>query len=113
MIRCCARSGLIPGLEPLGYSGNPFPVFLASLTGVSFIYAWVYVYSRGNLLACMILHFIQNYCLAFTINLNTAPSNFFYVYTIINLVLAAVIVANRRKVEAEQWNLFNHMQDDD
>ena len=47
----------------------------------------------------MILHFFQNYCLAFTINLNTAPSKFFYVYTIINLVLAAVIVANRRKVD--------------
>ena len=93
---------LIPALKPLGYAGNPFLIFTASLTGASFIYTWVFIYSRGNLLACMLLHFIQNYLLSYTINLNTDPSNFYVVYTIINLLIAVVIVANWRKVEKEQ-----------
>ncbi len=97
---------LMPELESMGYAGNPFLLFTAALIGGSFIYTWVYIYSGGNLLSCIILHFIQNYLLAFTINLNTEPSNFFAVYTVINLVLAIIIVANRRKVEEKKLDLF-------
>lgn len=93
---------IIPELESLGYAGNPFLLFMAALAGGSFIYTWVFIYSDGNLLACVLLHFIQNYLLAFTINLNTAPSNFFYIYTIINLTIAAFIVANWKSVDKKK-----------
>ena len=97
---------LIPELESLGYAGNPFLLFTASLVGASFIYSWVFINSGGNLLACLLLHFIQNYLLAFTININTAPSNFFCVYTMINLIIAIFIVAGWRKTEARLSELI-------
>ncbi len=97
---------LMPELESMGYAGNPFLLFTAALIGGSFIYTWVYAYSGGNLLACVLLHFIQNYLLAYTINLNTESSNFFAVYTVINLVLAIIIVVNWRKVEKKKLILF-------
>lgn len=93
-------------IPELGYSGNPFPLFFISLLGGSVIYTFVYIFSNANLLAVVLLHFTQNYLLAFTINLDTEPSDFFIVYTIINLILALIIVVNWRRVEKKQTEVF-------